>query len=164
MLCIMIALGASVIYQMAREAGVWPARAALGAGVLLALLPLTTDIAGSIEQMKPSTAEQAARWIQRNVGRDELLVIEGESVKLPPHYRVQDVNRLSERPIDEYRKEGAAYLVMLADPPSAVDDPVRQGLDLAARIRAELLSGAEVVASFHLPGNPTITILKLPRG
>jgi hypothetical protein len=132
---------------------------------LLLLPPLATSILFDVGHARVGTAEQAGHWILQNVGADDQLVVEMAAVRLPPRLRTQEVARLIDRSMDDYRTDGATYLVATS---AASDrfppDPVLRQRSLAAL--QSLMRAGQVVATFPAtrvhPGD-TVTIVRVPR-
>jgi 4-amino-4-deoxy-L-arabinose transferase-like glycosyltransferase len=161
MLC--LAIGVAVAWLLDASSRITsPAlrRAALAALILLAVPPTTHAFLFNWDRRGIGTAELAARWLEKNVPRGELIVSEDPYFRLPPGFKLEQHPRLLNHSVDYYRQLGAKYLVASTER-SASPTATAEG---AAAYR-QLLSATQIV--HIIPGtdeNPggTLTVLRIP--
>jgi hypothetical protein len=74
--------------------------------------PARSAIAFNRDRTRPSTQAAAWEWIDRQIPRGAMVVLEKYDLRLPPQqYRATHVKRLVDRSIDEYRAAGTRYLI-----------------------------------------------------
>jgi len=84
----------------------------VGLTVAAVLPPTVTAISYVTAIGRTSTQAQAYRWLSQHVPEGTKVVVERYEVRLPtPRFKVDYVTRLVDRPYEEYRNGGVAYLV-----------------------------------------------------
>ncbi len=88
-------------------------RTALIAGLTIAALlpPALMSIGGDREMARSSTVDQAYSWILQNIPAGASIVLERRAMLLPGQYRTTYLPQLRRKTYEDFRKEGADYLV-----------------------------------------------------
>lgn len=129
----------------------WPAMSRLVAsGVIITFvlaMPVVNGIGYSRGLGRQTTVDLAYRWIREHVAPGSRVIIEAGAMHLPPEYPSEHVRTLLMRPLGEYQRGGAQYLVAAsADFQTTLVDPNVNPQAFASY--RELLSGAAEVAAF----------------
>ncbi len=147
----------------------WARRGVLAGLTAVALIGAVCQAVGlDWSHRAPSAAAQGAQWLVEHARPDEPIVVEGDTLRLPPRYRVEYVHRLIDRPLDAYRENGVRYLIASSaeyDPILLAPEPARVADQIAAyRILFRLTEPAATYAP--APGRPdsTIRVLRIPPG
>ena len=122
----------------------------LVSGAIIAVvlaIPAMNGIGYSRGLGQQSTVDLAYRWIREHVAPGSRVIIEAGAMHLPPEYPSEHVRTLLMRPIGEYQRDGARYLVAASAEFQAtlVDPNVNPAAFASYR---ELLGGAAEVAAF----------------
>lgn len=165
-LAIGLAAGMVRIYDViARRApgAALPARAAL---LLLLLPPLLTAVSANRDRVPLDTLERTMAWLDRSVRPDELVVLERRyiSISLPERrFKVRDLGRLIEAPLERYRAEGVVYLIWVNwEQDDYFKDPARFPGEIAAY--NALLRDTDLVEAFMPAPNqhgPVVRVLRV---
>jgi hypothetical protein len=113
-LCVLAAVavvsGVSLLrrYEIPRA----PRTALIAALTIAALLPpAIMSVRGDRDIARQSTVDLAYAWIVQNVPADAKIIVEGRVVMLPSQYRVEPVTALRFRSYEQWRSQGADYLI-----------------------------------------------------
>lgn len=91
-----------------------PVRTLLIATLTVATIvpPAVNAVAFNRGRTAPSTQAAAWQWIEQNIPRGTIVVLEKYDLRLPPQrYRASHVKRLIDRSPDDYRAAGTRYLI-----------------------------------------------------
>jgi 4-amino-4-deoxy-L-arabinose transferase-like glycosyltransferase len=163
--CLLFAVGLVTTRDLVLGAAASGGRRRLATAALLVVL--APSVCQAIASHRPRTRiwteHLAAEWVLANVRHDEPIAIEAAAMRLPPPYQARYMSRLTLRAIEEYLKDGTAYLVSSsAETDKYYADPTRHGGDLT-RFTA-ILRATDVVRVFspsdEHPG-ATVRILKV---
>lgn len=169
-LCLWFGIGATWLVE---RAAAWPALApvarskAIATAALLMLLapPLGAAITANLSRREISPTAEAAAWLLANVKREEAVAIEGRAfLQLPPsRVRVHPVNRVLDKSLEEFQREGVVYLVASSSEyDTFLKDPSRH--PAIAQGYASLFSNTQTVQVFPTrdPNRwPTIRIQRI---
>jgi 4-amino-4-deoxy-L-arabinose transferase-like glycosyltransferase len=88
-------------------------RTALIAGLTIAALlpPALMSVGSDREMARSSTIDHAYTWILQNIPAGASIVLEKRTMVLPAQYRASYTPQLRRKTYDEWRKDGAEYLV-----------------------------------------------------
>ncbi len=88
-------------------------RTALIAGLAIAVLLPPARVAIEFDRSisRTGTAELAYAWVQENLPKDAVIVIESRNLLLADHRRATHVPQLRQRPFEDYVKENVEYLI-----------------------------------------------------
>jgi 4-amino-4-deoxy-L-arabinose transferase-like glycosyltransferase len=113
-LCVLAAVavvsGVSLLrrYEIPRA----PRTALIAALTIAALLPpAIMAVRGDRDIARQSTVDLAYAWIVQNIPGDARIIVEGRVIMLPPQYRVEHVSALRLKPYEQWRNQGAEYLI-----------------------------------------------------
>lgn len=89
------------------------ARTALIAALTIAALlpPALISVSGDRDMAKQNTIDQAYSWILQNIPAGASIVLERRAMLLPTQYRVTYVPQLRRKSYDQWRSDGAQYLI-----------------------------------------------------
>ena len=89
------------------------ARTALIAALTIAALlpPTLISVTSDREMAKQNTVDQAYSWILQNIPAGASIVLERRAMLLPTQYRVTYVTQLRRKSYDQWRSDGAEYLI-----------------------------------------------------
>ncbi len=113
-LCVLAATGVvSGVSLLRRYEIPRAARTALIAGLTIAALlpPALISVSGDREMAKESTIDQAYSWIVQNIPAGATIVLERRALLLPNQYHASYVGLLRRKTYEQWRSEGAEYLV-----------------------------------------------------
>lgn len=84
----------------------------VGLTVAAVVPPAVSAVAFNRSRTAPSTQQAAWEWIEANIPRGTIVVLEKYDLRLPPQrYRVTHVKRLIDRSLDDHRAAGTRFLV-----------------------------------------------------
>ena len=89
------------------------ARTALIAALTIAALlpPALISVSGDRDMAKQNTIDQAYSWILQNIPAGASIVLERRAMLLPTQYRATYVPQLRRKNYDQWRSDGAQYLI-----------------------------------------------------
>jgi 4-amino-4-deoxy-L-arabinose transferase-like glycosyltransferase len=98
-----------------------PRTALIAALTIAALLPpMLIAVRGDRDMARANTIDQAYSWILQNIPAGSSIVLERRGLLLPGQYRTSYVGQLRLKTYDQWRDEGAQYLVASSDAYGAV--------------------------------------------
>jgi 4-amino-4-deoxy-L-arabinose transferase-like glycosyltransferase len=165
-LCVLAAVavvsGVSLLrrYEIPRAA-----RTALIAGLTIAALlpPTVVSVRSDRELARVSTVDVTYAWIVRNIPADSRVMLEQRAILLPAQYRSQYVSSLRLKSYEQWRAEGADYLIASSGAYGPVlEAPHRFPDEYAQYMRLFTLSRelARFQPSKDMPG-PELRVLKV---
>lgn len=164
-MCLMVAIGIDVVAARLRRAAAlrrWPVAAIL---VLLTVVPPASQaVAWDFEEQKMKTEEFAARWIQLNLPRGKLIIIDEPRILLRPEFPAQYSPRLLSESLESYRNRGVVYLVTSSQQTDRYfSEPTRYPAEVAGwnRVYASTDLVQVVRPTRDHPSGSIITVLKI---
>ena len=98
-----------------------PRTALIAALTIAALLPpMLIAVRGDRDMARDNTVDQAYSWILQNIPAGSSIVLERRALLLPGQYRTSYVGQLRSKTYDQWRDEGAQYLVANSEAYGAV--------------------------------------------
>jgi len=140
-----------------------PRTALITALTVAALLPPTVTAVGFVRTIgRTSTQAQAYAWLLEHVPQGSRVVIERFEVRLSEaRYRPTYVTRLTEKTYDDYKRDGAKYLVATSQVYGPVMQAPEDARDAYDRYQAMFMMGKEVARFTPAPDRPGPEVIVL---
>jgi 4-amino-4-deoxy-L-arabinose transferase-like glycosyltransferase len=172
-MCLGLGVGsAAALTALARRVKTPSLRRSASAAVLaLAIIPpLLMSALWDRDQAKVSIARVAMDWMETHVRPTDRIVVETHGFRpAAPRFRTENIERLIDRTMDDYRADGTVYLIAIAEEFNKFMEHPQTSEDLAAAAAYQtLFRSTEEVGRFTAgphnehPGSE-IRILKIPR-
>jgi 4-amino-4-deoxy-L-arabinose transferase-like glycosyltransferase len=165
MMCVSLAIAICAIGNRFSRPGSMTRSRLMTLLTAIVVLPSATQaISGDRELNKVHTEELAARWIQENIPKGKLILIDEPRIRLPPAFPMLTNTRLLYEPLEKYREQGVVYIVTSSQQTSGIfDDPKAHAREYAGW--QQIFSATDMLKVINPvkdvnPGS-TITILKI---